>query len=300
VTERRDTLRGVVATVGAFAFWGFVPLFWKQLADVPATESLSHRIAWSLPCLAVLLLFVSSGSEFARVLRSPRIGALLLASTLMITANWLVFLWAVNTDRVLDASLGYYINPLVSVFLGFVFLGERLRRLQGLAVLLAAAGVAVLTATHGLPWISLVLGFSFGLYGLLRKLADVPAMVGLFIEIGLLTPFAVGYLVWLGARSEGAFAAGDSRITLLLVAAGPVTTIPLLLFSDGIRRLTLATVGFLQYMTPTGHFILAITVFDEPFDATHLAAFGFIWTALGLYTFDLRRRLGTKRLTPRA
>jgi len=218
----------------------------------------------------------------------------------MITANWLVFLWAVNTDRVLDASLGYYINPLVSVFLGFVFLGERLRRLQGLAVLLAAAGVVVLTATHGLPWISLVLGFSFGLYGLLRKLADVPAMVGLFIEIGLLTPFAVGYLVWLGASGEGAFAAGDSRITLLLVAAGPVTTIPLLLFSDGIRRLTLATVGFLQYMTPTGHFILAITVFDEPFDATHLAAFGFIWTALGLYTFDLRRRLGTKRLTPKA
>lgn len=284
----------MAATVGAFAFWGFVPLFWKLLTDVPATQSLSHRIAWSLPCLAVLLLVVPRTGDFARVIRSPRILLLLLASTLMITANWLTYLWAVNTDRVLDGSLGYYINPLVSVFLGFAFLGERLRRLQGLAVILAATGVAVLTARHGLPWISLVLGFSFGTYGLLRKLADVPAMVGLFIEIGLLSPFAVGYLVWLGSRGEGAFTASEAGTSLLLAATGPVTIIPLLLFAEGIRRLTLATVGFLQYMTPTAHFILAIVVFGEPFDAAHLVAFGFIWVALALYTFDLRRYLARR------
>ena len=294
--DRRETARGVAATVGAFAFWGFVPLFWKLLTDVPATQSLSHRIAWSLPCLAVLLLVVPRTGDFARVIRSPRILLLLLASTLMITANWLTYLWAVNTDRVLDGSLGYYINPLVSVFLGFAFLGERLRRLQGLAVILAATGVAVLTAHHGLPWISLVLGFSFGTYGLLRKLADVPAMVGLFIEIGLLTPFAVGYLVWLGSRGEGAFTAGEAGTSLLLAATGPVTIIPLLLFAEGVRRLTLATVGFLQYMTPTAHFILAIVVFGEPFDAAHLVAFGFIWVALALYTFDLRRYLARRHL----
>lgn len=285
----------MLATAGAFAFWGLVPLYWKLLAELPATELLSHRIAWSLPCLALLLVAVPSGGELRGVLRSPRIVVILLGSTLLIATNWLTFLWAVNTDRVLDASLGYYINPLVSVFLGFVFLGERLRRRQGLAVLLAAAGVAVLTARHGLPWISLVLGFSFGLYGLLRKVADVPAMVGLFVEIALLTPIAVGHLVWLRARGDGAFAAGDVGTSLLLAAAGPVTTIPLLLFAHGLRKLTLATVGFLQYMTPTGHFILAVTVFDEPFDGGHLAAFACIWAALALYTLDLRQRLGRDR-----
>ena len=277
--------------MGAFAFWGFVPLYWKLLTDVPATESLAHRIAWSLPCLAVPLLVVPRRGDFA-LLRSRRVVILLLASTLMICANWLTYLWAVNTDRVLEGSLGYYINPLVSVLLGFVFLGERLRRLQGLAVLLAATGVAALTARHGLPWISLVLGFSFGTYGLLRKIADLPAMVGLFIEMGLLAPFALGYLAWLGVRGDGAFGTGEPGTGLLLAAAGPVTVIPLLLFSEGVRRLTLATVGFLQYMTPTGHFLLAILVFGEPFDAGHLVAFGCIWVALALYTFDLHRHLG--------
>jgi len=269
------------------------------VADVPAAELLAHRIAWSLPCLAVPLLVVSSGAALGGVLRSRHKMALLGASTLFIAGNWFGFLYAMNTDRVLDSSLGYYINPLVSVLLGVVFLGERLRRLQGLAVALAAVGVTVLTARHGLPWISLLLGFSFGFYGLVRKVADVPALVGLFVEIALLTPVAVAYLVWLGGTGGGAFGSSDPGRSLLLAAGGPVTIVPLVLFAEGIRSLRLATVGFLQYMTPTLHFLLATLVFGEPFDAFHLGAFGFIWAALALYTYDLRRRLrGPVRIEP--
>jgi chloramphenicol-sensitive protein RarD len=216
---------------------------------------------------------------------------LLVASTLLIAVNWGTFLWAISHDRVLDSSLGYYINPLVSVFLGFVFLGERLDRRQGVAVLLATAGVLLLSARHGVPWVSLVLAFSFGTYGLARKVADVAPMPGLFVEIALLTPATLGYLIWLGVRGQGAFTAGNPTLSLLLVAAGPVTVFPLLMFADGIRKLSLATVGFLQYVTPTGHFLLAVTVFGEPFDTTRLSAFACIWAALAVYTVDLRRRL---------
>lgn len=292
----------MVATATAFALWGLFPLYWKLTAHLPATEVLSHRIVWSLPCLAVLLAVRGRGPELRRALASRRMRLLLLASTVLITANWLTFIWAVNNDRVLDASLGYYINPLVSVLLGFLFLGERLRRLQGAAVTLAAIGVAVLTARHGLPWPSLVLAFSFGSYGLVRKVADVPGMVGLFVEIALLGPLTVGYLAWLRVHGEGAFAAGDARLDLILVAAGPVTIVPLLLFAEGVRKLTLATVGFLQYMTPTGHFVLAVALYGEPFDTAHLVAFALIWIALAVYTFDLRqhlRRALRSTLTPR-
>lgn len=278
-------------TAGAFAFWGLIPLYWKLLAHVPAPELLAHRITWALPCLAVLLIALPSGDALPGILRSPRMMAYLALTTLFITGNWFAFLWAMNTERVLDASLGYYINPLVSVLLGFVFLGERLRRVQALAVVLAAVGVAVLTTHHGLPWISLVLGFSFGFYGLIRKVADVPALPGLFVEIAFLTPLSVGYLVWLGGRGEGAFALSAPGVTLLLIATGAVTSFPLILFAEGIRSLRLATVGFLQFMTPTLHFLLATLVFREPFDVFHLAAFAFIWVALSLYTYDLRRRL---------
>jgi chloramphenicol-sensitive protein RarD len=225
------------------------------------------------------------------VLGSPRTRWLLLASTVLITVNWLAFLWAITHDRVLDSSLGYYINPLVSVFLGFVFLGERLRRLQWAAVALAAGGVGLLTARHGLPWISMALAFSFGGYGLVRKLVDVRPMPGLVVEIALLTPPSVAYLLWLTSRGEGAFLSAGTGASLLLAAAGPVTVGPLLMFNEGVRKLTLATVGFLQYMTPTGHFLLAVTVFGEPLDLTRLVSFAFIWTALGIYTYDLRRRL---------
>jgi chloramphenicol-sensitive protein RarD len=261
------------------------------MGHLPAAEVLCHRIAWSLPWLAALLLLWRRWSEVGRALRDPRTRPLLVASTLLITANWGTFLWAISHERVLDSSLGYYINPLVSVFLGFIFLGERLDRMQWVAVVLATAGVVVLTARHGLPWIALVLAFSFGTYGLVRKVADVAPMPGLFVEIALLTPVTLGYLLWLGGRGQGAFGPGEPAISFLLAAAGPVTVFPLLMFAHGIRKLSLATVGFLQYVTPTGHFLLAVLAFGEPFDVTRLAAFAFIWSALAVYTIDLRRRL---------
>jgi chloramphenicol-sensitive protein RarD len=277
-----------------------IPVYWKTLGNLPAAETLSHRIVWSLPWLAALLLLRRRWPEIGAALRHPRTRALLLASTVFITVNWGTFLWAIAHDRVLDSSLGYYINPLVSVFLGFVFLGERLGRVQWVAVSLAAAGVLLLTARHGLPWVSLVLAFSFGSYGLVRKVADVAPMPGLFIEIALLTPVTLGYLVWMAARGEGAFGTRGLTVSLLLTAAGPVTVFPLLLFADGIKKLTLATVGFLQYVTPTGHFLLAVLAFGEPFDFTRLAAFVFIWTALAVYTVDLRRRFARRSALPGA
>jgi chloramphenicol-sensitive protein RarD len=298
VTADRDTTHGILATAGAFLFWGLAPLYWRLLGAVPATELLAHRIAWSAPCLAVLLALGRRFPEVRGAMAIPRTMATLLVTTALIAVNWLTFLWAVNNGHLLDASLGYYVNPLVSVLLGFVFLGERLRRLPAAAVGLAVGGVVLLSARHGLPWVSLVLAFSFGFYGLLRKVVAAPPMVGLSVEIAFLTPLAVGYLVALRLAGRGAFASGVTGTDLLLAAAGPITVFPLLWFNQGVRSLRLATVGMLQYLAPTGHFVLGVTVFGEPFDASQLAAFALIWTALVLYTLDLRRALAGRR--PRA
>jgi chloramphenicol-sensitive protein RarD len=281
----------VLATAGAFVFWGLAPLYWKLLLGIPALELLAHRVAWSAPCLAVLLAAGRRWGEVRRTLASPRTIAILAATTVLIAANWLTFIWAVNNGHLLDSSLGYYINPLVSVLFGFVFLGERLRRLQAVAVLLASAGVLVLTLRHGLPWVSLVLAFSFGLYGLLRKVVEAKPMVGLFAEIALLSGPAIAFLLWRAHEGAGAFGHGSLRVDLLLAAAGPITVAPLLWFNHGVRSLPLATVGMLQYLAPTGHLLLGITVFHETFGAAQLLAFALIWTALALYSFDLRHRL---------
>jgi chloramphenicol-sensitive protein RarD len=294
MTADRDTTRGAIATAGAFLFWGLAPLYWRILASAPATELLAHRIAWSAPCLAALLALGRRFPEVRRAVVTPRTLGILLVTTVLIAVNWLTFLWAINNGHVLDASLGYYVNPLVSVLLGFVFLGERLRRLQAAAVGLAVAGVALLSARHGLPWVSLVLAFSFGFYGLLRKVVDARPMVGLSVEVALLSPLAVGYLLALASAGRGAFGSGGAGRDLLLAAAGPITVFPLLWFNQGVRSLSLATVGMLQYLAPTGHFLLGVTVFKEPFGGSQLVAFAFIWTALALYTLDLRRALARR------
>jgi chloramphenicol-sensitive protein RarD len=295
LTTGSETGRGVVATAGAFLFWGLAPLYWKLLLGIPALELLAHRIAWSAPCLALLLAVGRRWSEVGRTLASARAMATLAATTVLIAVNWLTFIWAVNNGHLLDSSLGYYINPLVSVLLGFVFLGERLRRVQAVAVVLAAGGVLVLTLRHGLPWVSLTLAFSFGLYGLLRKVVDAKPMVGLFVEIALLSGPAIAFLLWRAHQGAGAFGHKGLRASLLLAAAGPITVAPLLWFNHGVRSLTLATVGILQYLAPTGHFLLGITVFHETFGTAHMLAFALIWTALALYSIDLRRRLARAR-----
>ncbi len=292
---------GVAFGLGAFLFWGFGPLYFKAVDAVPPLEVLAHRVVWSVILLAGLLLALGRLRSVLHQLAAPGVLPRLVASTLLISTNWLVFIWAVGQERVLEISLGYYINPLVNVLLGVLVLRERLTTPAALAVLLAAAGVTNLAwQTAGFPWVSLVLAFSFGVYGLVRKLTPLGPIDGLLLETALVAPLALGYLLWLGWQGAGHFAADLAATggvtSLLLVAAGPVTAIPLIWYAAGARRLRYTTVGFLQYLAPTCHFLLAVFLFGEPFDTAQLVTFACIWTAVAIFTGDSllrhRRRSG--------
>lgn len=283
---RDQTFIGTASGFGAYLMWGLTPIFWKLLGGVPALELIGHRIAWAAPSLCLVIALTGSWHGLRPAFRSWRnVGALVL-STFLILGNWLTFVYAVITDRILETSLGYFINPLVFTLLGFLFLGERLRRRQTLAVAIAAVGVGYLTLqSDQLPWIALVLAFSFGFYGLMRKVLPVNGLHGLTLETILLFPLSVGYLIYLHGQS-GAFGQQGLTFDLLLICAGPVTAIPLLLFSFAVRRVTLATMGFLQYLAPTMTFILGIFVYGEPFSRARLVAFSCIWIALIIYSAD--------------
>ena len=287
---------GAVFAASAFLLWGLSPLYWRLLLPVPALELVAHRVVWALVMVAAWITVKHRWGEVRGVVGSARTMAALAASTVLIAVNWLTYVWAVNSGHVLDASLGYYINPLVSVMLGLAVLRERLSRRQGVAVLLAATGVVVLSAGHGsLPWISLVLAFSFGLYGLLRKTVRAAAAVGLLFETAVLTPFAAGLLALLAARGGGAFGHASPGTDLLLVASGLITAVPLILFTEGARRLPLSTLGLLQYLSPTAQFLLAVLVYRERFTAVDAVTFVLIWSALAVFTADLRIRLREAR-----
>lgn len=288
----RETRLGLLYATGAFLLWGAVPIYWKMLRHVPALEILAHRILWGFVFVVVWMTIRGRWLEFREVFRRPRTVAALLASTVFIATNWGLFIYAVNTDRVLATSLGYYINPLVNVLLGLVVLGERLNRQQWLAVALATLAVVLLTVRAGqLPWISLVLPVSFGLYSLLRKTVNADAVVGLTFETAALGPFAAAMLVRQEHLGVGALGHQGPGIDLLLVAAGAVTAVPLILFTLGVRRIPLSTAGLLQYIAPTCTFLLAVLLYDEPFSTTHAVSFGLIWSALVVYSLDLRARL---------
>jgi len=287
-----DTHRaGILATVGAYTFWGLAPIYWKLVEAVPATQLLAHRIVWSVVMLAVLVAVERRGGELARVFTSTRVVLTLVATTALIAVNWLTFIWAMTTERILEASLGYFINPLVTVLLAMIFLRERLTRGRWISIALAGAGVALLAVRVGsLPWISLVLAASFAFYGLLRKTVRADPEVGLLVETLLLSPWMILLLVRADAAGTGAFGHEGVGADLLLVASGAVTALPLLLFTHGARRLPLSTVGFLQYLAPSMQFLLAIAVYGETFTLDHLAAFVLIWLALALFTWDARRQ----------
>jgi len=290
---------GIAFGVGSYTLWGVLPLYIHLLKDVPALQVLAHRVLWSL-ALLVLLIFVLRRAPGIIAAARGRTLLLLVGSALMIAINWIVYIWAVQNGHVLEASLGYFINPLVNVALGFAFLGERLRRLQMGAIAIAAAGVLVLAFSGGgVLWISLLLASSFGLYGLLRKVAAIDALGGLTVETLLLAPFSAALLIHAGQTGTAAFGQSD-HMNLLLALAGVVTALPLLLFAAAARRLPLATLGLLQYIAPTLQFAEAVLIFGEPMHTVHVVTFALIWTGCALYAFDSIRasRVSAAQTTP--
>lgn len=273
---------------GAFLAWGLFPLYFHAIKDVPASEILAHRMAWSLVFLMLVLLVRRQWKWLPQVLRQPKVVISFVASAFLLSANWFVYIWAVNNGHVVDASLGYFINPLVNVLLGMLVLKEKLRRGQWLAIAVAATGVAWLTWQGGqVPYIALVLALSFGAYGLLRKTAALAALEGLSFETLILFPLAVAYLGWLVFHGQSVFINAEADSTRwLLVAAGPTTAIPLLLFAAGARRIPMSVLGMLQYMSPSLQMLLGVWVFHEAFSATRLVGFLFIWGALAIYMLE--------------
>ena len=276
---------GILLGVGAYVVWGLLPLYFKLLGAVPAAQVLAHRILWSLLLLAAIVLVVKRGAAIRAAARGRTL-LLLMASAFLIAVNWLVYIWSVQNGHVLEASLGYFINPLVNVALGVAVLGEKVRRVQWAAVALAGLGVAIMAASGGgAIWISLVLALSFGTYGLLRKIAAIDALGGLFVETILLAPFACAVLVLANAQGDAAFG-HDRGLDMLLVLAGAITAIPLLMFAAAARRMPYAALGLLQYIAPTLQFAEAVLLFGEPLHRADAVAFGLIWTGLAIYAAD--------------
>ena len=278
---------GMLYAALAFLAWGMFPLYFKALRSIPAQEILAHRMVWSVLFLAALLLWRRQWSWLAPLARQPRVLAGFAASALLLSTNWGIYIWSVNHDRVIDASLGYFINPLVNVVLGFLLLKERMRPLQWVAVASATAGVAWLTLQAGHPpWIALALGATFGVYGLLRKTASLGALEGLSLETMLLFPFAAGYLLWLAQAGQNSFLAAPPLSQALLALSGPVTAIPLLMFATAARRLPLSLLGLMQYVVPTMQLLLGVWLYHEPFGAGRLIGFALIWSGLALYSAE--------------
>ncbi|MEW6372233.1 MAG: EamA family transporter RarD [Pseudomonadota bacterium] len=275
---------GIFSAALAFLCWGLFPLYFHAVKEVPAMQILAHRMLWSLAFLLIVLALRRQWRWLEQV-RQPRVFWSFVASALLLSANWLLYIWAVNNGHVIEASLGYFINPLVNIMFGYLLLKERLRRVQWIAIAIAALGVAWLTWQSGsVPWIALCLAASFGAYGLLRKTAALGALEGLSFETMVLFPVAAIYVGWLTMHGENAFLNTPSDTTRwLLVAAGPITAIPLLLFASGARQIPLSILGLLQYLAPTIQFLLGVLLFKEAFTADRLVGFALIWTALVLF-----------------
>ena len=284
--------------MAAYILWGLFPLYWPLLEPAAAVEILAHRIVWSLVFVGALLA-LTAGFGWLRTLGRRR-AALLTLAAVLVTINWGTYIYGVNSDHVVETSLGYFINPLVTVALAVSVLGERLTRLQGLAVAIASAAVVVLTLDYGRPpWIALTLAFSFGTYGLVKKRAGVDGSQSLFFETALLAPLALAYLVWLEAAGRGTLLNEGAGHAALLAAGGVVTAVPLILFGAAAIRVPLSTVGLLQYMTPTLHFLIGVLVYSEPMPATRLAGFALVWVALAVFSVGaLRSARRERRLAP--
>lgn len=288
---------GLPYALAAYAIWGFVPLFFKLVASVAPVEVLAQRIIWSLPICFVILTFRRQVGDYLAALKDWRALRMLIASSLLIAVNWLVYIFAIFTDHVLAASLGYYLNPLINVMLGMIFLGERLSRLQMAAVAIAGVGVAILLAgALDTLWISLTLALTFGIYGLIRKIVPVGSLPGLTVETTVLMPAAILAAGWYLWRADGTGFGSSMSISLLLMAGGVITAVPLLLFATAARKMSYAALGFVQYLAPSIVFLLSLFVFNEPLKPVQLLCFLLIWTSIGVFSFDMWRRMRADRM----
>ncbi|MEX2204624.1 MAG: EamA family transporter RarD [Myxococcota bacterium] len=289
--ETRDLgLAGCAFALGAFTLWGVLPAYWKALGNVAPPEILAHRVVWSLLFTLAIAAAMGRLPELRAALATRRNRLALFASGILIAANWGMFIWSVSVGRLVEASFGYYINPLVNVALGVLLLGERLSGLQRIAIGVAALGVLALgVGTGATPWLPLALAATFGLYGLVRKLTPVSSLAGFSVETSMLAPLALGYLLVLGDSGAGQLAVTDLRTSVLLIFSGVVTALPLIWFASAAKRLSFSTLGILQYLSPTLSFLLAVGVYGEPFSEFHAFAFACVWVAVGLYSVDLLR-----------
>jgi chloramphenicol-sensitive protein RarD len=299
---RSPQTSGLLYALAAYLAWGLSPIYFKALRPSGPLEILSWRVVASVVLLGIMTVAMGRGAEVARSLSDRRRALTFVATTLLISLNWVLYIWSVNSGHLLEASMGYFMNPLVTILLGVVFLKEGLDRRQQFAVGLAAVGVVWLVVNHGkVPWISLALAVSFALYALLRKTARIDAVAGLLVETSLLAPLAGGYLAWLWWRDEAHFGT-STGMSVLLLSAGAVTALPLVWFALGVNRLRLSTIGLLQYVAPTLQFALAVLAYREPFGATHAVTFAFIWAGLAIYTVDAigkaRRNLPVPAVEP--
>lgn len=276
--------KGIWYGIAAYAMWGFFPIYWKLLHDVPALQLLGHRITWSFLLLLAFIFITKQWKDFRSVAFDAKTLRIYSVAGVLLSLNWLIYVWGVNAGFIVETSLGYFINPLLSVLFGVIFLRERLRPLQWLPVVIAAIGVAYLTITYGrLPWIALSLAFTFGLYGLVKKLSPLGSVYGLTLETGIVFPVALIYLFIIQAGGSGAFLHDGSTVDLLLIGAGVVTTIPLLMFASAAKQIPLNMIGVLQYFAPTIQFLIGVFLYKEPFDQTHLIGFSIVWVALVIF-----------------
>ena len=298
---QRTQVSGTWWVLGAYIIWGFLPVYWKALQSVPPIQVLAHRIFWSFVFAALLLWRQKRWAEFRWTFRSSRNRWLVVLTALIVSTNWFLYIWAIMNDHVVDTSLGYFINPLVTVLLGMLFLRERLTLWQVAACILGLAGVLYLTLQYGkIPWIALYLAFSFGFYGLLRKTARVESLTGLAAETGLLSPFLLTLIFLWAVKGTGVVGHTSFGIHVLLVGAGLVTATPLLWFTIGVRRIPLSTAGFLQYLAPSMQLLLGVAVYKEPFTSTHWISFGFIWAGLLIYSVSTAGLFRKKSRAPTA
>ncbi|MCJ8053481.1 EamA family transporter RarD [Shinella curvata] len=292
-----DSPRGFAFALTAYVLWGFLPFFMKAVAHIPASEVVAHRIIWSVPLAGLVLVWLGRTSDIKVALRSPRMLAMATLTAMLITINWGIYVWAIGAGRAIETALGYYINPLFSIFLGAVLLKEKLDRAQIAAIALAAIAVAILAFdAGGLPWVSLSLCISWGFYAFCRKALPIGPNQGFFLEVLILSVPAIGYVIWLESTGNGHFGDTGMADVLWLLSCGLVTAIPLMIYANGAKLLRLSTIGIMQYIAPTMIFIIAVFAFGEPFGTTKLIAFVFIWAALFIYSGSMLRSARARRV----